>query len=146
MKQKEKKVEQKIHIKLGRVCIGKRVVRCRTMPHSPNYFNGKHWAIKAAWRDAWKEEVWAQWNSVKDKYKEVVLPFKKAKLEIYVFYSGIAQDNDNLYGSLKPIIDALTDNNIIPDDSIEYLFLQPLTYVKCKKGTDHLELIISLKK
>jgi Holliday junction resolvase RusA-like endonuclease len=146
MKKREKKVPQRVHIKLGRVCIGVRTPKCRSLPHSPNYLNGKHWAIRAAWKDAWKEEVWAQWNTVKQNYKGVELPFKKAKLEIFVFYSGISQDMDNLYASLKPIIDALTDNGIIPDDSKEFLLIGPIQYIKCAKNAEHLELDITLRK
>jgi Holliday junction resolvase RusA-like endonuclease len=146
MKKKEPQIKQMVHIKLGKVCIGKKIVKCRNTPHSPNYLNTKHWAVRVAWKDAWKEEVWARWQEQKKKFEGVVLPFPCANLQVWVFYSGISQDTDNQFAAMKPIIDALTENKIIIDDAYQYLRIKPIKFVPSTKANEHIELNLELKK
>jgi hypothetical protein len=129
-----------IHLKLGKVCIGKLL---RGIPYSPNYLNTKHWAVRAKWRTVWKEEVWGVWQENKKQYK-IELPFQHAILEFVVYYARLPQDSDNLTASMKPIIDGLKDCGIIIDDNPKHLFIKPPTYIKCEKVIDeHIELIIT---
>lgn len=141
----KKKIKPFVHIKLGQVCIGKKTPQCRTIPHSPNYLNTKHWAIRAAWKDAWKEEVWARWQEQKKQF-DVKLPFENANLTVWVFYSGVSQDMDNAFASLKPVVDSLRDCGIIINDDIKHLSLKQIKFVPCLKVNQHIELNIELKK
>jgi len=132
----------KIHLKLGKVSIGKRIPQFRSVPCSPNYLKGKHWAIGAAWRDAWKEEVWYRWLEIRKNYDATKLPFKMAKITPYVF-SIKAQDHDNFLASLKPLIDSLKDCKIITDDNYEHLKYNPEIHVPvAKREVEHIEFII----
>jgi len=130
-----------IHLKLGRVCIGKRKVVCRSVPHSPNFLSNKHWGTKYAWRSAWHEEVWGRWQEVKRLYKND-FPLKKAKLTVLV-YCIEPQDEDNFIASLKPVIDGLRHANIIEDDTPKHLKINPHKIIPVNtKEKEHLELII----
>lgn len=132
----------RIHLKLGKVCIGKKNLQCRNVPHSPNYLNNKHWAIRMAWRNAWKEEVWGRWIEIKKDYSKIELPFKIARITPYVFAIK-PQDHDNFIASLKPIIDGLKDCNIITDDDYDHIRYNPEIYVPIKtKEAEHIELMI----
>jgi len=132
----------KIHLKLGKVCIGKKIFQCRSVPHSPNYLKGKHWAVGVAWRDAWKEEIWSRWLEVKKKYDTKKLPFKKARITPYIF-SIKPQDHDNFLASLKPLIDGLKDCEIIIDDNYEHLKYEQEIYIPVNtREAEHIELII----
>lgn len=80
-----------------------------------------HWATVKQWKDAWKEAVWGELMFVKkDLPKKLPLKF----LEFEVIYLIISpMDEDNLNGSLKPIIDALKPDyfGLVEDDSPDHI-------------------------
>lgn len=112
-----------ITLKLGQVCIGKRVFKCRRIPY--NQSNQRmHWAVKAQWTNAWKEEVFAVWAH--NRPKGIKLPFVYAQICV-VLYCVTLMDYDGAYTAVKPLLDALKVKDgigVIIDDSPKYIDLQ----------------------
>lgn len=143
-KTNETPMKKTIHLKLGKVCIGSKKPVCRSIPLSPNRLNTMHWAIKMAWKNAWKEEVWGRWLEIRKDHKDIKFPLEKVKITPYVFYSKLQQDMDNQIASLKPVIDGLTECGVIVDDNPHCVNLEMPTYVHCKKDQEHIELVIEV--
>lgn len=59
--------------------------------------------------------------------RESEIPPAKKKRELYIIqYRQKLLDKDNLYGSVKPLVDALKKAGLLVDDSEEWLDLHPL--------------------
>lgn len=131
-----------IKLILGQVCIGKRVVKCRRVPHNMSNHASMHWGEKAQWTKAWKEEVWAQFMMQRSKLWK--LPLKKASIVITIYTTHL-KDYDGAYTSVKNLLDALKVNGgvgVIIDDSPKYINLL-VNQVKVKhKIEEHVEINI----
>jgi len=89
------------------------------VPSSPNYLRGKHWRVR--WRESklWNEEVGLAILTQKHRDQ----PYQCAQVTINRQSRG-ELDPDNLVASVKPVIDALTRNRLITDDSSEHIELE----------------------
>ncbi len=104
-------------LQLKKVCINDK--ECRYVPY--NTSNKKmHWAKKAKWKKAWEEEV--GWCIYENRKKLGKLPYQKAHVTV-VFTHIQLFDKDGSYTAAKPIIDGLTKNGVIIDDSPKYIDL-----------------------
>lgn len=112
---------------LSRACIQIRrgVFKCRSLPMSMS--NQRiHWVIKSKWTRAWKDEVKSAIVIYYGKLTEkipIIHTGQKTNIEITLFTCSF-KDCDNAYGSIKPILDGLTESGIIIDDSPEYINLK----------------------
>lgn len=141
---KKRRTSLNIHLKLNKVCIGSvKKYQCRSIPYSPNYLNRKHWAVKAAWKKAWEEEIWALWLTEKSKWKEYKFPLNfKVNLNILVFCIS-PQDQDNAIASMKGVIDGLIKCGIIKNDTYNDIVTE-VQFIKVKhRVNEHLELHIT---
>lgn len=111
-----------ITITLSQVCVGKRILKCRRIPH--NQSNQRmHWAEKAKWNDAWKREVGYSFLAARP--RNLKLPLPHAKITI-TLYAVSLMDYDGAYNCVKPLLDALKVNGgvgVIVDDSPKYIDL-----------------------
>lgn len=95
-----------------------------------------HWAKRNQYNKGWHYEIMLS----KNKAKIVGRP-KLSGVTITIeqfFYGRKPMDRDNLYGSNKPLIDALTTNGIIEDDNpecVKRLYCQQQLVAKCRWGT-----------
>lgn len=140
---KKKKDKLNIHLILHKVCIGSgKGYVCRSTPFSPNVLNRKHWAVRAAWKKAWEEEVWAVWQEEKKKWREYTFPLDfKAQIVISIFCI-IKQDEDNAMASMKGIIDGIVAIKIVGDDAYKDVKID-IQFVPVKKKTlEHVEVHI----
>ena len=143
IKKKKRKTPLKIHLPLGKVCVGsKDKFTCRSVPYSPNFLNRKHWAVQARWKKAWEEEIYGRWLEEKPKWKEYEFPLDfKVAISISVFCIK-AQDEDNSYASFKGVIDGLIKCGIIKNDTIDHVTTS-LQFIPVKtRKAEHIELII----
>ncbi len=110
-----------MHIKLGLVCIGKRIFKCRYIPFNMSN-QSMHWSKKYQWSNAWKEEVM---QAVRLKRNGEKLPFKTARVQI-IFHTIKLMDYDGAYNAAKPILDGLKQDyaGVIIDDSPKYIDLE----------------------
>lgn len=88
------------------------------VPSSPNYLRGKHWRVR--WRESklWNEEVGLA--ILQAKHREP--PYQRAQVTINRRSRG-QLDDDNLWGSVKPVIDALRHAAILVNDSPDHIKL-----------------------
>lgn len=88
------------------------------VPSSPNYLRGKHWRVR--WREyrLWNEEVGLA--ILTQKHRDQAYP--RAQVTIDRRSRG-QLDKDNLYGSVKPVIDALRHACVLLDDSPDHITL-----------------------
>lgn len=88
------------------------------VPKSPNQLRGRHWSVKH--RD---RQDWADWIRVAKFNLGLSRQSVKHKVRahITVFYLKHPMDPDNLHGSLKPCFDAMKQNNLLVDDSSNWL-------------------------
>lgn len=130
-----------ITLKLGQVCVGKNSVQCRRIPF--NTANRQmHWAIKAKWAKAWKEEV--GWAFMQQRNKLCKLPLKFAHITINLYTTRL-MDYDGAYTAIKPILDGLKVNGgvgVIIDDSPKYIDLLVKQIKVAHREDEHVELII----
>lgn len=93
---------------------GRKKDRRYTIPPSMNA--RIHWRVRHRINDLWKEATfWA--------CKEARIPkLKKARIQ-FTHCTVSPRDRDNLYASVKAILDAIVDARIIPDDKDEFLDL-----------------------
>ncbi len=130
-----------ITLKLNQVCLGKRVVRCRRIPH--NMSNSRmHWMTRNKWNQAWKEEVG---NAVMMQRREFwKLPLEYAKITI-VFFTTRLMDYDGAYNAAKPILDGLKVKDgagVIIDDSPKYIDLTVKQEKVAHRQEEHVEIQI----
>ncbi len=104
--------------------------------------NRKHWAVKAAWKKAWEEEIWGRWQEEKKNWKEYKFPMlDKAKIVISVFCIR-KQDEDNAMASMKGVIDGLVKSGIIKNDDYNCL-TSSVQFVPVKtRIAEHIEIHI----
>jgi len=87
---------------------------------SPNQVMRLHWAERKKLWDRWGRFIWA---CVLTQGRLPEKPPERARVTIT--RSGVRLlDPDNLTGSCKPVIDALTRNRLITDDSSEHIELE----------------------
>lgn len=91
-----------VTLKLNQVCIGKKVIHCRRIPHSMNH--KMHFHARNKWNKAWQDEVGYALIPVRKKLGK--LPLKYASI-IITFYCIAEIDLDNMYTAAKPLVDAL---------------------------------------
>lgn len=87
-----------------------------SVPPSPNRVLGKHWSMKAGVKDEWVLLVRTQIIPTP------MMRFAKKRVTITLHHSR-SYDKDNLYASVKPVVDALKHWNLIWDDAPEFLDL-----------------------
>ena len=107
-----------IKLQLNQVCIGVRNYKCLRVPDSPN--KKMHWAIKHKWTKAWQSEV--GWAVIKNRHKLGKLPLLKPQICVLLRLCKL-RDKDNLYASVKAVVDGLTLAGVIEDDSPKYIDL-----------------------
>ena len=123
-------------IRLSKVCVKKGgAFVCRALPHSPN--SRMHWAEKARWTKAWKEQV--GWRCI-----ETNAHANRSHTEIparvtVVLYTCRPQDYDNSVASVKAIVDGLK-GVVIADDSPEHIQLSVQTIKVNKKYDERVEI------
>lgn len=125
-----------MRVVIPRVTVGKRT---RYIPYNVNRLRILHWATRAKWTKAWREQTaWAllqkkkEWQGFTGRINLVITNFTISTM-----------DRDNLYGSAKPIIDALRDVGLIKDDTEEYLNLEVKQEVVEKKERQRVEMEIN---
>jgi len=127
-----------ISVKLEKVCIEtKKGYECRFVPHSIN--TKMHWGKKHRWTEAWKTEV--EWGIYKNRRKFKELPLHHARFEV-VYHVVKFMDEDNLYASVKPIIDGLKKERggVLIDDDHQHASYR-VVQRKASRGDDqHVEL------
>jgi len=132
-----------IHLKLGKVCIGKKTFICRAIPYSPNYLNKKHWAVRARWKDAWEQEIWGRWMESRGEWKDYSFPLPFKIILTAHFFCIREQDYDNAIASLKGIIDGIVKAGIIKDDTYNHI-VPKVKFVPVKtKAAEHVEILIN---
>jgi hypothetical protein len=112
------------------------IVEIPRVPSSPNYLRGKHWRVRHRETQIWKEEVYFAVRGMRPEK-----PYPKAKVTIDR-RSLRKLDEDNLYGAIKPVLDALRYSHILLDDSTEHIQLtvtqsrgEPLTRIEVQPIT-----------
>ena len=109
-KRENNKRLMKYTIEVPPVAITSRRGEKRRVPHSPNMILKMHWGNKKRWKDAWQESVyWA--------LKEAGVPLLKNPKITFKLYSYKTMDRDNAFGSIKPLLDGITNAGVIEDDS-----------------------------
>ena len=102
-------------LKITPITLGKRKLKTMRLPPSLNV--RMHYMVRAKWTAAFREQ--SCWVA-----KEAKVP-KLAKAQVtLVNRTCHPKDIDNLYGSVKPIIDGLVDAGVLPDDAAKFLDLQ----------------------
>jgi hypothetical protein len=86
------------------------------IPKSPNRRRGEHWSRSSKYAEYWKQLVRAQIdNSHKPQRKRCTVTISQMRKR--------ALDRDNLWASVKPLVDALTFWCLIFDDSEKWIDL-----------------------
>jgi hypothetical protein len=135
-------IKEGIVLKLNQVCIGKRNIQCRRIPHNMSNQVGMHWAKKAEWGRAWKEEVGYAFMLQRNKLWK--LPLEYAHITIN-FYVTRYFDRDGSFNAAKPLLDALKVNGgvgVIIDDSPKYIRLEVEQIKVPHRQDEHVEIII----
>lgn len=128
-----------MQLTLGRACIQVRKgqFKCRAIPM--NMSNQRlHWVIKSKWTRAWKDEVQASLMLIK---KPPGLPLEKANIKITLHVCHL-MDHDGAYSAIKPVLDALTEQKIIIDDSPKYIELKVEQKKVAHKTEEKTEILI----
>ena len=105
-----------------------------TIPHkveSRNQLYRKHWAVKIQCKKIWALFVRNQMrlkkvreSEVGEKFKLTIISYRKKKLDL-----------DNLYGGVKQLLDACSDEKLIWDDAPKYLDLKVEQQISTKYET-----------
>lgn len=105
------------------------------VPLSPNVLRGRHWTFKHQDVEDWREQIFAvlspeQRANANYWRKEITKEFcrkhpalVRRKVTIFVVWEHRHADPDNLYGAIKPVIDALRHNNLLYQDSKKWIEL-----------------------
>ena len=95
-----------------------------------NFWSHKHWSRYRKVRKEWNMLIWVAASQAKV-YGRPSL--KKCRLEIERHSPKVMwiKDYDNLVGGCKPVIDALTENGLISDDSIDVIGIPMITQHLC---------------
>lgn len=87
------------------------------IPESPNNFLGFHWRHRDRNSKLWQMEIHYALMG-----RRPPQPYERAKVHIDRRSRG-ELDKDNLYGCVKPVIDALRYSKVLVDDSPKHLEL-----------------------
>jgi Holliday junction resolvase RusA-like endonuclease len=90
-------------------------------------------------RDSWHQAIFYM-STVDD--RKFLAGLGRVKIEITV-HNAREYDPDNLYGSLKPILDALKLSGFIRDDSREWIQLEPVKFHKMPAKLKQTEISIN---
>lgn len=93
------------------------VIKIPIVPPSPNKVLREHWAVRSKRRKKYSLIVTSEMNKHKFKKAEPKQPFK---LNIFCYRKRLL-DFDNLYGSVKSLLDACCDSLFIWDDDNRHL-------------------------
>jgi len=126
-----------IKLQLNQVCIGVRNYKCLRVPDSPN--KKMHWATKHKWTKAWQEAV--GWAVIKNRQKLGKLPLCKPQICVLLRLCKL-RDKDNLYASVKAVVDGLTIAGVIEDDSPKYIDLDVKQEKVAHRKDEYVEIII----
>lgn len=86
------------------------------VPPSPNRILGKHWSTKAKVKNEWLLLVRSQY-----------LPSGRSKEKrraVITLYHARLYDKDNLYASVKPVVDSLVHWGILKNDNEDWVDLE----------------------
>ena len=92
---------------------------------SPNRLYRMHWSQRSRWKKSIEAHILAFGSGIVELEPKITL-----KITRFYGYRKRAFDKDNLYGACKPLIDALRDFAIIPDDTPKHIDL----YVEQEKS------------
>ena len=105
-----------------------------TLPNkveSRNQLDRKHWAVKRKCKQIWALFIRNQMklrkvreSEVGEKFKLTIISYRKKKLDL-----------DNLYGGVKQLLDACSDEKLIWDDAPKYLDLKVEQQISTKYET-----------
>lgn len=107
-------------------------------PASPNEFLGFHWRHRKRNSDLWQKEIRVALAA--QQYFGIQKPLNRAHVAIERRSRG-QMDPDNLYGAVKPVIDALRYAGILLDDSPDHLELA-VTQVRSFKDPPRTRIVI----
>jgi Holliday junction resolvase RusA-like endonuclease len=88
---------------------------------------------------AW--EVFTELHEQNPDYEVIMTP-RKMKMQI-ISYRKSFLDKDNLWGGLKPLVDAIKELRLIYDDSVEFLNLKAEQRIEKKRKNQRTEITIS---
>lgn len=112
-------------------------------PPSPNELRRKYrspFAYKRL-REAWEHALAYAVPSAAEQFALRRMAAYKVRVKVTVFHSKL-YDQDNLTGSLKPVLDALKNIRFLKDDSPEWLELLPVEQYHAKRSQE--ETVIDL--
>ena len=105
------------------------IIKLPFVPPSPNKTLREHWSVRSKRRDKYQLIIRSQMNKWKLDKAEPKQPFQ---LEIESIRKR-RLDTDNLYGSMKSLIDALCNELFIWDDDTIHLTKLKVTQQTCKE-------------
>lgn len=119
---------------LGTVCVSR--AKCRSLPPTPN--ERMHHMERHRWNQAWKlETIWR----TRESYPQAE-PLECAIISIKMYYAGISRDVDNLYASVKPILDGLK-GLVIKDDRPENVRLSVASEKVARRADERVEIEVT---
>lgn len=108
------------------------------VPPSLNLLLRMSWPRRHAVQTKWRKWVWA---TLHEHGRHPGKPLERARITINRRSTG-QLDQDNLHGSVKPVLDALTYNDVIVDDSPNHIDLvvtqsrgEPSTSIRVELAT-----------
>ncbi len=99
-------------------------------PPSLNRLMRYHWSKRVKVMDQWRRLIWAARCQVSG---SPMVPLKKARITVERRSPG-QLDKDNLYGSMKVVLDGLKNQQFIEDDSPDHIELT-VTQIRGKART-----------
>lgn len=110
------------------------VLEIAATPPGLNRMLRMHWRARQALGKRWRKSIWvARCQAIQGRPE----PIHRAKVVIERTSPNLL-DTDNLYGSVKVVLDALRCNELIMNDDPQHLVLE----VTQKKGPAHLRITI----
>ncbi len=105
------------------------------VPPTPNEFMRMHYHKRSSVNKHWHELISNALECQQAHFNEPV------EITMYSYRSRLL-DIDGLYGSIKPILDALVSNGVLDDDSPEYVVDLHCKQFKTARAQAHIELSI----
>ena len=95
------------------------------VPPSPNEVMRMHWGDRRKLWPMWRQEIAV---ALSPEQREEIWKWRQARILVSIHQRRRKLlDHDNLYGSVKPILDGIVRCGWVGDDSPEFLCLQRVT-------------------